>query len=60
METIKQDAIRAEIPNCIKEDTKLIVLRFGNKIPMVGFRENSIFYIVWFDTNFKLYNHGSK
>lgn len=60
METIKQDAIKVKIPNFIKEDTKLIVLRFGKKIPMVGFRDNSIFHVVWFDPKFQLYNHGRK
>lgn len=57
-EIIAKSAINAPIPNCVKEDTNLIALRFCGKKPMVGFRERNIFYILWIDRNFTLYNHG--
>ena len=57
-EVIPQEAIHPAIPPCVKEDTNLIALRYKGKAPMVGFRENDIFYILWIDFNFTLYNHS--
>lgn len=58
-EKIARNSIKAPIPNDITEDIQdFIALRFCGKRPMVGYRVNDIFYIVWLDTNFKLYDHG--
>lgn len=57
-EKIEQSSIKQTIPNYITPDTKLLALRFSGKKPMVGFRDKNIFYPVWFDVDFKLYNHG--
>ena len=57
-ETIARSAIKDVIPSCITEDTNIIALRFHDKAPMVGFRLEEVFYIVWLDRSFKLYDHG--
>lgn len=59
-EVLSQQQITGdEIPSHITPDTKLIALRFHGKAPMVGYRQKEIFYIIWFDRSFTLYNHGS-
>jgi hypothetical protein len=30
-----------------------------NRAPMVGYRVQAIFYILWLDRDFTLYDHGS-
>jgi hypothetical protein len=57
-ETIAQDSIKAPIPTHITEDVRLIAFRFFGKAPMVGYRERTVFHIVWFDRQFKLYDHS--
>ncbi|MHB8327846.1 MAG: hypothetical protein ACYDB5_10515 [bacterium] len=49
--------VNCSLPPQITDDVKLIAFRFYNKAPMVGFRENQIFHIIFFDRNYKLYNH---
>lgn len=59
-EKIAQDAIRnVFLPSCITPDKKLIVFRCGQKIAMVGFREDNIFHLIFVDWDFSAYNHGS-
>ena len=57
-EIIARSAIKVSVPNCVKEDTNLIALRFSGKKPMVGFRERNVFHVLWIDRDFTLYNHG--
>lgn len=35
-----------------------IAFRFAGLKPMVGFRNDAIFYVVWFDRDYNLYAHG--
>lgn len=60
-EKIARTSLNAEIPETIPEDANIIAFRFHGKAPMVGYRDGrtrSIFYIVWLDRNFRLYDHG--
>lgn len=59
-ESISQQAIKGDsIPkDIVTDDTKLIALRFSGKAPMVGFRDQNVFHIIWFDRNFDLYDHN--
>lgn len=34
-----------------------MVFRFSGMAPMIGFRSDNIFYVVWFDPKMKLYKH---
>lgn len=58
-EQIPQREIKPELPDIISPDTSLQVLRFtGGNHSMIGFRENGIFFILYLDHNFSVYNHG--
>ena len=58
-EKISQNSIRATIPKHIRlDDIILITFRFYGKAPMVGYRENIIFHILWIDRDFTLYQHS--
>ena len=57
-ETIARTAIRRPIPTHIAEDVTLIAFRFSGLKPMVGYRIDGMFHIVWFDCDFTLYPHG--
>ncbi|MBC6472773.1 MAG: hypothetical protein GDA48_08100 [Hormoscilla sp. GM102CHS1] len=56
-EKISREAIRSSIPGQITDDVNFIAFRFCGKAPMVGYRDRSVFYIIWFDRNFTLYPH---
>lgn len=55
-EKIPTKAINAVIPDFI-QDNFLLALRFNGKKPMVGYLQDNIFYILWFDHDFTLYKH---
>lgn len=57
-ERIAQKAIKQPIPQHITQDVNLIAFRFAGKKPMVGYRDGRIFYVVWLDRDFSLYDHG--
>ena len=57
-ETIDRKAIVAPIPACITEDVTILAFRFAGLAPMVGFRRNEVFFVVWLDRGFCLYDHG--
>ncbi|PTY38079.1 hypothetical protein BGP77_16640 [Saccharospirillum sp. MSK14-1] len=58
-EKISKSAIRAPIPPFITEEvSQLIAFRYNGKRAMVGYRIQDIFYVLWFDSKFKLYDHG--
>lgn len=56
-EKIPQHIIRAGIPSHITADITFLALRFYGKAEMVGYRENRIFHVLWFDRDFTLYKH---
>lgn len=57
-EKIPRNQIKGSIPNYITEDMNdFLVFRFNGKKPMVGYREKNIFYVLWFDLDFTLYEH---
>lgn len=57
-ELISRNSIRVGIPKHITEDVDIIAFRFKGKAPMVGYRDEGIFRIVWLDRDFTLYDHG--
>jgi hypothetical protein len=56
-ESIPQKQLNIYPPIALK-NRKFIAFRFHNKHPMVGYIEYDTFYIVWFDHDFSLYDHG--
>lgn len=57
-EKIARDAITRPIPSQIPEDAALLAFRFSGLKPMVGYRMQGMFHIIWFDRDFTLYDHG--
>jgi hypothetical protein len=58
-EQIPRHAIRAPIPAHVTEDVqRFIAFRFFGQAPMVGYRVQAIFYLLWLDRTFTLYDHG--
>jgi len=57
-EKISRSSIKSSVPPHVTDDVVFIAFRFCAKAPMVGYREDSIFRIVWIDRDFTLYDHG--
>lgn len=58
-EKIPKSAIRAPIPNFITDDVNdFLVFRYHGRNPMVGYRQHNVFFVLWFDHDFTLYDHG--
>lgn len=56
-EKISRDSLKVIVPASITEDVQFLALRFSGMKPMVGFRRNEIFHVVWLDRAFSLFNH---
>jgi hypothetical protein len=56
-EKIRRDQIRAQVPTSITDDTTFLAFRFSGLKPMIGFRTQDVFHIVWFDRDMDLYAH---
>ena len=59
VESLPADRIKASKPTFMTEDVdKYEVIRFSKEDGrVVGFRKSNVFYILWIDCKFKLYNH---
>lgn len=57
-ETIARTSLKVTIPTAITEDAPILSFRFCGKAPMVGFRKDEVFYVVWLDRAFDVYPHG--
>jgi len=56
-EKISRDSLNVSVPQGIKDDANILSIRFFGKAPMVGFREDDIFHVIWFDRKFDVYDH---
>ncbi|EMP4480139.1 hypothetical protein ACCH70_004215 [Vibrio vulnificus] len=57
-EKIARSSIKVAIPKEIPDDTEyFLAFRYKAKHPMVGIRRQNIFYVLWFDHDFKVYPH---
>jgi hypothetical protein len=56
-EKISRTSLNVAVPESITEDVQFLALRFSGMKPMVGYRSNEIFHVVWLDPAFKLYDH---
>jgi hypothetical protein len=58
-ENINRGSIKASIPVHITADVEnFIAIRFHGKAPIVGYRVENVFRIIWLDTKFNLYKHS--
>jgi hypothetical protein len=58
-EIIDRNSFCVAIPKHISEEVNLIAFRFSGLKPMVGYRDEAIFHIVWLDRSFEVYDHGN-
>ena len=57
-EKISQDSIKGvNVKSFITPDVTLLAFRASGMSPVVGYREEQIFHILWIDSNFTLYKH---
>lgn len=57
-EKIAKSSIKAAIPSFITDDVDdFLVFRYKGLNPMVGYRQRNVFFVLWFDHDFTLYNH---
>jgi len=57
-EKISKSSIKAPIPKFITDDLdSFLAFRYHGSHPMVGYRQKDIFFVLWFDLDFTLYNH---
>ena len=54
----KRSINKGNLPNSIPDDASIISFHFHGKKPMLGFRRECVFHIIWFDPRFELYDHG--
>ena len=58
-EKIDRKSLKVALPNNIPEDTAILALRYNGKKPMIGYRLDRTFYVLFLDFSFGAYNHGS-
>ena len=59
-EKIEITSLKVAIPKFITEDEhNLLAFRYSGKKPIIGYRIKNIFYVLWFDHDFSVYDHGS-
>jgi len=57
-EKISKSSIKAAIPKFITDDVNdFLVFRYKGMNPMVGYRQRDVFFVLWFDHDFTLYEH---
>ncbi|KHD06842.1 hypothetical protein PN36_28430 [Candidatus Thiomargarita nelsonii] len=56
-EKIAKMSIKVPIPKHIPKDANFIAFRFYGMAPMIGYRDETIFYILWLDIHFSVYSH---
>lgn len=57
-ETIDQSDLKVGLPPNVTKDVTILALRFHDRKPIVGYRDGDVFYIIFIDHNFSVYDHG--
>ena len=52
--------LNVPLPPNVTPDVKIISFSYIGKAPMVGYREDRTFNVLWIDPKFRVYDHGSK
>lgn len=59
-EKIARNAISHAVPPSVTEDVQsFLALHYQGKKRFVGYKVDKVFFILWIDHNFKVYDHGS-
>jgi hypothetical protein len=56
-EIIGTEQIKAKLPAAVTDDVRLLAFRYNGKKPMVGYREDRVFHVLYVDHDFTLYDH---
>lgn len=57
-EKINKKSLKVPLPKFVTDDfDDFLAFRYHGKNPMVGYRQKDVFYVLWFDCDFTLYNH---
>lgn len=56
-EKINKSCLKVALPAVVPEGANILAFRFNGKAPMVGYKENDIFHILWLDRDFSVYAH---
>jgi hypothetical protein len=56
-EPIARNSMRVGVPACVTPDTPILAFRCIGIAPMIGFREEDRFHILWIDRAFACYRH---
>ena len=58
-EHISRSSIKRAFPKSLTDDVfdALLSIRYNAKAPVIGYRISNVFYILWIDTKFDVYNH---
>lgn len=57
-ETIALTALKVSLPPCVTPDTTILAFRCIGTAPMLGFRDQDRFHIIWIDKSYDCYDHG--
>ncbi len=57
-EKIEQKQLKAAIPRHITEEVPIYVVHASGRVPLAGYKDGTVFHVVWIDRKFKLYDHG--
>lgn len=52
---VSEKRLNVAVPSVVPEDASILSFRFFGLAPMVGYRENDIFHILWLDREYKVY-----
>ena len=56
-EKIERSSLTVNVPKIVPEDASILAFRFFGLAPMVGYKENDVFHILWLDRQYKVYPH---
>lgn len=56
-EKIAQTSMKVALPAIVTPDITLIAFRFNGKKPMIGYRSDQTFYILFLDSKYTCYKH---
>jgi hypothetical protein len=57
-EKIARKAIKPPLPASVTEDVTIVALRYNGRKPMIGYRADRVFHVLFVDHNFSVYDHG--
>jgi hypothetical protein len=57
-EKIDRNSLTVAVPNHVTPEVNIIAFRFAGMKPMVGYKDKETFFVLWFDREFRVYDHG--